>query len=232
MKLSILMPVYNEARTVREAIGAVLDAELPTESELIVVDDGSTDGTREMLRQSDWGERVRIIFHERNLGKGAALRTALDEAQGEFSTIFDADLEYSASDLARVSQPLLEGKSNAVFGVRAFNGHSSHSFWYVVGNRLVTLAANLLFNVYFGDLMCCHKALRTTLFRSLRCRQAGFAIEAEIAVRLVQRRERVFEIPVEYTARLTEEGKKLRASDGLRTLFTLLRCRLTPAPAA
>ena len=229
MKMSILMPVYNEATTVGRAIDDVLDAELPIEWELIVVDDGSTDGTREMLRQAGCRERVRVLYHGRNRGKGAAIRTALDEAEGEFSTIFDADLEYSASDLARLSEPLLEGRSNAVFGVRAFNGHSSHSFWYVVGNRLVTLAANLLFNVYFGDLMCCHKAIRTTLFRSLRCREAGFAIEAEIAARLVQSRERVFELPVEYTARLTEEGKKLRAFDGLRVLLTLLRCRLTPS---
>jgi glycosyltransferase involved in cell wall biosynthesis len=231
MRLSILMPVYNEVRTVRRAIGDVLDAELPVEWELIVVDDGSTDGTREVLRRFGEGADVHVLYHARNLGKGVAIRTALEAAEGEFSAIFDADLEYSASDLARMSQPLIEGKSNAVFGVRAFDGHSSHSFWYVVGNRLVTLAANVLFNVYFGDLMCCHKAVRTTLLRSLGCREAGFAIEAEIGARLVQTRERVFEIPVEYTARLTEEGKKLRPSDGLRVLLTLLRCRLTPAAA-
>jgi dolichol-phosphate hexosyltransferase len=225
MRLSILMPVYNEAHTVRRAIREVLETEFPVERELIVVDDGSTDGTGEVLHRSCWGERIRVLHHDSNRGKGAAIATALEAAQGDFSAVFDADLEYSASDLARISRPLAEGKSNAVFGVRAFNGHSSHSFWYVVGNRFVTLAANLLFNVYFGDLMCGHKAMRTTLFRSLGCREAGFAVEAEIAARLVQARERVFEIPVEYTARPTEEGKKLRASDGVRVLRTLLRCR-------
>jgi dolichol-phosphate hexosyltransferase len=229
--LSILMPVFNEARTVRQAIDDVLGADLPFDWELIVVDDGSTDGTRERLGELGSTARVRVLRHDRNRGKGAAIRTGLSMAQGEFSTVFDADLEYSASDLVRISRPLVEGRSDAVFGVRAFEGHSSHSFLYVVGNRLVTLAANLLFNVYFRDLMCCHKAVRTTLFRSLSCREPGFAIEAEIAARLVQAGERVFEVPVEYSARFTEEGKKLRASDGLRVLRTLLRCRLTPPTA-
>ena len=230
--LSIIMPVFDEARTVRRAIDDVLGAGLPVRWELVVVDDGSTDGTREILRDSDWAGPVRVVFHGRNCGKGAAIRTGLEAARGEFSTIFDADLEYSANDLGRVARPLLEGRGDAVFGVRAFEGHSSHSFWYVVGNRLVTLAANVLFNVYFGDLMCCHKAARTELFRSLGCREAGFAVEAEIAARLAQRGERVYEVPVEYAARRTEEGKKLRASDGVRVLRTLLRCRLTPAAAS
>jgi glycosyltransferase involved in cell wall biosynthesis len=227
-QLSILMPVYNEVATVERAIGAILEADLPVSTELIVVDDGSTDGTARVLASGDWpADRVRLVSHERNRGKGAAVRTALAEARGEYTTIFDADLEYEPEDLTLLLPPLLEGTSNAVFGVRAFDGFTSHSFLYVLGNRWVTLAANVLFNVYIKDLMTMHKAMRTDVFRSLPLREAGFAIEPEITARLLQRGERIYEVPVRYKARATEEGKKLSSMDGLRVLRTLIRCRLT-----
>ncbi len=223
------MPVYNERATVERAIRAVLEVDVGTELELIVVDDGSTDGTRELLRGGSWGERVRLLYHERNRGKGAAVRTALREARGEFTTVFDADLEYEASDLPVLLEPLREGRANAVFGVRAFDGYTSHSFLYVMGNRCVTLAANILFNVYLRDLMTCHKAIRTDLFRSLPLRADGFTIEPEITARLLQRGERIFEVPVRYKARTDEEGKKLTGADGFRVLATLVRCRFSRA---
>ncbi len=223
------MPVYNERATVERAIRAVLEVDVGTELELIVVDDGSTDGTRELLRGGSWGERVRLLYHERNRGKGAAVRTALREARGEFTTVFDADLEYEASDLPVLLEPLLEGRANAVFGVRAFDGYTSHSFLYVMGNRCVTLAANILFNVYLRDLMTCHKAIRTDLFRSLPLRADRFTIEPEVTARLLQRGERIFEVPVRYKARTDEEGKKLTGADGFRVLATLVRCRFSRA---
>jgi dolichol-phosphate hexosyltransferase len=227
-QLSILMPVYNEAATVESAVAEVLAAELPVESEIVLVDDGSTDGTREILAAADWPqERVRIHHHDQNQGKGAAVRTALADARGDFATIFDADLEYEPDDLRELLPPLLDGTANAVFGVRAFDGFTSHSYLYVLGNRAVTLAANVLFNVYVKDLMTMHKAMRTDVFRSLPLRERGFAIEAEITARLLQRGERIFEVPVRYKARATEEGKKLTWVDGLRTVRTLVRCRLT-----
>ncbi|HEX4733160.1 MAG TPA: glycosyltransferase family 2 protein [Thermoleophilaceae bacterium] len=227
-QLSILMPVYNEVATVEQAVAQVLAADLPATSEVILVDDGSTDGTREVLEAADFPEdRVRIHWHEQNLGKGAAVRTALADARGEFATIFDADLEYAPDDLRTLLPPLLDGTANAVFGVRAFDGFTSHSYLYVLGNRGVTLAANVLFNVYVKDLMTMHKAIRTEIFKSLPLRERGFAIEAEITARLLQRGERIFEVPVRYKARATEEGKKLTWVDGLRTLRTLIRCRLT-----
>jgi glycosyltransferase involved in cell wall biosynthesis len=225
--LSILMPVYNERPTVEQAVAEVLSAELPLDFELIVVDDGSTDGTREVLEGRDWGERVTLDFHERNQGKGAAVRTALKHARGEFSAIFDADLEYDPNDLTQVLEPLIAGTSNAVFGVRAFDGYTSHSFLYVMGNRGVTLVANVLFNVYLKDLMTCHKAIRTDVFKALPLRAQGFDIEPEIAARLLARKERIFEVPVQYKARASEEGKKLTAADGFRVVWTLLRCRLS-----
>ncbi|HTW13453.1 MAG TPA: glycosyltransferase family 2 protein, partial [Solirubrobacteraceae bacterium] len=190
--LSVLMPVYNERARVEQAIEAVLATELPTDLELIVVDDGSTDGTREILRSGgDHGGRVRYFEHDRNHGKGAAVQTALSKARGEFAAIFDADLEYDPADLALLLPPLLEGRTNAAFGVRAFDGYSAHSFWFVMGNRGVTFACNLLFNVFLHDIMTCHKVIRTDLFRSLDLHANGFAIEPEITARLVQRGERI-----------------------------------------
>jgi glycosyltransferase involved in cell wall biosynthesis len=229
--LSILMPVYNELERVEQAIAEVLATELPTDFELIVVDDGSTDGTRELLRNRSWDDRVRLYEHDVNQGKGAAIQTGLTHARGDFSAIFDADLEYDPADLALLMPPLLDGRTNACFGVRAFDGYTSHSFLFVLGNKGVTLACNVLFNVYLHDIMTCHKMIRTDVFRALPLRSAGFAIEPEITARLVQRRERIFEVPVHYRARATEEGKKLTALDGFRVLGTLLRCRFTPQQA-
>jgi glycosyltransferase involved in cell wall biosynthesis len=226
--LSILMPVYNERERVEQAITEVLQTQLPSEFELIVVDDGSTDGTREILNGRDWGDRVRLFEHRENQGKGAAVQTALGHARGEYAAIFDADLEYDPSDLALLMPPLMDGRANACFGVRAFDGYTSHSFLYVLGNKGVTLACNLLFNVYLHDIMTCHKMIRTDLFQSLPLRSPGFAIEPEITARLVQRRERIFEVPVHYRARSTEEGKKLTALDGFRVVATLMRCRVSP----
>ena len=223
--LSILMPVYNERERVERAIAEVLATELPTDFELIIVDDGSTDGTREILRGSSFDDQVRLFEHPENQGKGAAIQTALSHAAGEYSAIFDADLEYDPSDLGLLMPPLLDGRSNACFGVRAFDGYTSHSFLFVLGNKGVTLACNVLFNVYLHDIMTCHKMIRTELFQSLPLSAAGFAIEPEITARLVQKGERIFEVPVHYRARATEEGKKLTARDGFRVIGTLVRCR-------
>ncbi|MFZ0040615.1 MAG: glycosyltransferase family 2 protein [Solirubrobacteraceae bacterium] len=228
--LSILMPVYNERERVERAIAEVLETELPSDFELIVVDDGSTDGTREILRNCEWDGRVRLFEHEVNQGKGAAIQTALAQAGGDFACIFDADLEYDPQDLGLLMPPLLDGRANASFGVRAFDGYTSHSFLFVLGNKGVTLACNVLYNVYLHDIMTCHKMIRTDIFRSLPLRSAGFAIEPEITARLVQRKERIFEVPVHYRARATDEGKKLTAKDGFRVIATLLRCRFTPVP--
>ena len=226
--LSILMPVYNEIERVEQAIHEVMQADLPIPFELVIVDDGSTDGTTELLDRMEWPDgRVRLHRHDRNQGKGAAVRTALRDARGDFSAIFDADLEYDPHDLGKLLPPLIDGETNAVFGVRAFDGYTSHSFLYVMGNRGVTLAANVLFNVYLADIMTCHKAVRTDVFQKLPLRERGFTIEPEIAARLIQAGERIFEVPVSYKARRTEEGKKLDWKDGFRVVGTLARCRFT-----
>jgi glycosyltransferase involved in cell wall biosynthesis len=221
------MPVYNERATVGAAIVDALEAELPvTSRQLVVVDDGSTDGTRELLDSTSWPEKVVVVHHSRNRGKGAAVRTALQHATGTYAAIFDADLEYRAADLAVVLEPLLDGRANVVFGTRAFASHSAFGFWYVIGNKLVTFATNLLYDTWISDVMTCHKAMRTDRFRSLPLRERGFAIEPEIAARVLRAGERIYEVPIEYRARSREEGKKLTAIDGLRVLRTLVRCRL------
>ena len=226
--LSILMPVFNERSTVEAAIEDALTAELPVPSrELIVVDDGSTDGTRELLSSGTWPENVKVVHHERNLGKGAAVRTALRHAGEDYSAILDADLEYRAADLADVLEPLVSGEAHVVFGTRAWTSQSSFSFWYVIGNKAVTMATNVLYNCWISDVMTCHKAMRTELFRSLPLRERGFAIEPEIAARVLLSGERIHEVPISYRARSRTAGKKLTATDGLRVLRTLVRCRVT-----
>jgi glycosyltransferase involved in cell wall biosynthesis len=224
--LSILMPVFNERATVEAAIEDALTAELPVPGrQLVVVDDGSTDGTRELLATKEWPAEVAIVHHDRNLGKGAAVRTALQHATKEFAAILDADLEYRAGDLAEVLEPLVSGEAHVVFGTRAWTSQSSFSFWYVIGNKAVTFATNVLYNCWISDVMTCHKAMRTELFRSLPLRERGFAIEPEIAARLLRSGERIHEVPIHYRARSREAGKKLTSADGLRVLRTLVRCR-------
>ena len=220
------MPVFNERTTLERALNDVLATEIADQWELIVVDDGSTDGSTELLREGSWPAHMRVLFHDRNRGKGSAIRTALAEARGRYSTVMDSDLEYSPADLPALLDPLRRGDARAVFGTRGFQAHSAYSFWYVMGNRVVTFAANLVYNSWVSDIMTGHKAMETELFRSLRLRERGFAIEAEITARLLRSGIRIFEVPVVYRARSREEGKKLTALDGLRVIATLVRCRL------
>jgi glycosyltransferase involved in cell wall biosynthesis len=226
VEVTVLMPVYNERATVERAIAGVLGAGISDSLELLIVDDGSTDGTGRLLRGQEWPATVRIVAHERNRGKGAAVRTGVQEARGTWTTIMDADLEYDPQDIKLLLEPLRDGRTTVVYGTRAFKSHSAFSFWYVIGNRAVTLAANVLYNSWISDMMTGHKAMATSLFRELPLRERGFAIEAEITAQLLKRGIRIYEVPIEYVARGREEGKKLTAVDGLRVLRTLLRCRL------
>ncbi len=225
--LTILMPVFNERATIEAAIADALGAELPVAArQLVIIDDGSTDGTREWLAEAPLADGVELVLHAKNRGKGAAIRTGLEHAKGTYSAILDADLEYAAADLGPVLEPLLAGKAHVVFGTRAWTSQSSFSFWYVIGNKSVTMATNVLYNCWISDVMTCHKAMSTQLFRSLKLRERGFAIEPEIAARVLQSGERIYEVPIGYAARSRDEGKKLTAFDGLKVLRTLVRCKL------
>ncbi len=225
-ELSILMPVFNEAATLESAIDRVLATELGAESfELIVMDDGSQDGTRAVLEGREWPENVRVFFGARNQGKGHAIRAALREARGTYVTILDADLEYDPADLAKLLPPLRDGIADAVFGTRNFQAHSAFSFWYVMGNRAISLATNVIYNTWLTDVYTCFKMTTTERMRSLPLRASGFTIEAEITGLLLRSGARIYEVPITYVARSREEGKKIRAKDGFLGLAALVRCR-------
>src|SRR4051812_23818033 len=227
-ELSILMPVYNEEATVSDAINRVLTADLGTDSyELVIVDDGSTDDTRAQLSNGKWPGNVRITLAEPNRGKGTAVRRALAEARGTYAVILDADLEYDPNDLAKLLDPVRKGIAEASFGSRAFQAHSSYSFWYVIGNRFLSMATNLIYNTWITDVYTCYKLMPTELMRSLPLRANGFTIEAELTARLLRADARIYEVPIAYVARRREEGKKIRPIDGIRGLLTLLRCRFS-----
>jgi glycosyltransferase involved in cell wall biosynthesis len=225
--LSILMPVFNERETVRSAVEQALAASYPIDRvELVIVDDGSTDDTPQVLAELAEDPRVTLVSHERNRGKGAAVQTALRHAHGTYAAIMDADLEYDPSDIGKLLEPVIAGEADVVFGARGFESHSAFSFWYVIGNKGVTLAANLLFNSYLGDIMTCHKVMRTDVFRSLSLKSRGFDIEPEITGKLLAGGHQIYEVPVRYRARGRAEGKKLTAADGFRVLRTLIECRV------
>jgi dolichol-phosphate hexosyltransferase len=225
VKLSILMPVYNEAETVQSAIKRVLNVNFPCQVELIVVDDASTDGTSEII-DSLSDERMTKLKHSVNRGKGAAIRTAAGAASGDYVLPFDADLEYLPEEIPSLLAPVLGGEAEVVYGNRTFGSHSAYSFWYVVGNRGITTVANVLFNAYIGDLETCYKLMPLDLYRSLNIRSAGFGMEAEITGKLLARRIRPFEVPISYRARSREAGKKLTWKDGVQAVWILARLRL------
>jgi glycosyltransferase involved in cell wall biosynthesis len=220
VKLSILMPVYNEAGRLPEALKQALNVEYPCEVEFVIVDDGSKDGTGDILRGLD-DPRVHAVWHERNQGKGAAIKTAVSSAVGEFMVILDADLEYDPNDIPRLMAPVLAGRATVVYGNRTFGSHSSFSFWYVMGNKAVTTAANMIYNCYLGDLETCFKLMPVELYRSLDVRAKGFGMEAEVTGKLLRRKIRPYEVPISYHARSREEGKKITWKDGVAALRIL-----------
>lgn len=229
MKLSILMPVYNEEGRLAEALKRALAVDYPCEIELVVVDDGSQDRTLEILHQAD-DSRIRVISHERNQGKGAAITTAVQNATGEYMVILDADLEYDPTDIPRLLAPVLERRTDVVYGNRTFGSHSSFSFWYVMGNKAVTTAANVLYNCYLGDLETCFKLMPIALYRSLDVHSRGFGMEAEVTGKLLRRRIRPYEVPISYHARSRQEGKKITWRDGVQALWILGRERVRRIP--
>lgn len=229
MKLSILMPVYNEGALIADAVKQALDVTYPCEIELVVVDDGSRDGTAEVLAAID-DPRLNLQVHRRNRGKGAAVQTAAAAATGDYMVILDADLEYDPQDIPRLLEPVLDGRARVVYGSRTFGSHSAYSFWYVMGNKGVTTVANVLYNSYISDLETCFKLMPVPLFRSLRLRSEGFGMEAEITGKLLRQRIRPFEVPISYRARSREEGKKITWRDGVKALWILARERARRQP--
>ena len=223
MKLSVLIPVYNEAQTIDEILRLV--AAEKTEKEIIVVDDGSTDGTRERLKAWDGRDGVRVILHEHNLGKGRAVRTALEAAKGDVLVIQDADLEYDPTEYPLLVKPIESGRADVVFGSR-FVGSSEHrvqNFWHQQGNRLLTLISNVVTGLNLSDMATCYKAFHRGVVPALDLQSRGFGVDAEITAKIARGGFRVFEVPVSYFGRSRAEGKKIRLKDGFSALAALAR---------
>jgi glycosyltransferase involved in cell wall biosynthesis len=232
MKLSVLMPVYNEAPTLREAVRRVVSAPVATEIELVAVDDASTDGSGAILDGLAAADpRLRVVRHDRNRGKAGAIRTALGLATGDLVLIQDADLEYDPCDYPALLAPLLEGKADAVFGSRFLGApHRVLYFWHWVGNRFLTLLTNVLYDVILTDMETGYKAFTREVAARLDLRSGGFGLEPEITAKVCRMGCRLYEVPVSYSGRTYEEGKKITWRDGIAALRVLLAWRLRSVP--
>jgi glycosyltransferase involved in cell wall biosynthesis len=224
MKLSILVPVFNEEARVAASLERILAVDYPCDVEVVVVDDGSRDGTPELLSKVT-DDRVELVRHPLNKGKGAAIRTAASHASGDYMIICDADLEYAPEEIPLLLAPVLRGEVEVVYGTRVFGSHNAYSFWYVMGNKGVTMFANVMFNSWISDLETCFKLMPLALYRELDVQSAGFGMEAEVTGKLLARGVRPYEIPISYHARSREEGKKLTWKDGVEALWILSRER-------
>ena len=226
MKLSIIIPVYNEVGTIAEVIRRVLEAPVDLPKEVIIVDDCSTDGTRECLQEfvknpiSDTGEAtLRVISHKQNLGKGAAIQTAIAKATGTMIIIQDADLEYDPGDYPVLLQPILEGRADVVFGNRFHGGtHRVLYFWHMLGNRLLTTICNMLTNLNLTDMEVGYKAFRAEVLRQITIRSQRFGFEPEVTVKVAKLGCRIYEVPIAYHGRTYAEGKKIGWRDGVAAL--------------
>jgi len=231
--LSVLVPLYNEEEFVGPLLERVISAPLPQglTREIIVVDDGSTDGSAEIVQEvaARHPGLIRLLRHDRNRGKGAAIRTALDHARGEWCIIQDADLEYDPGEYASVLKPLIAGKADAVYGSRFMivGERRVLYFWHAVANRFLTELANLVADLNLTDLETCYKAFRTSLVRSIPIRSNRFGIEPELTIKLARRQVRIYETPISYHGRTYEEGKKIGAADALAAVFVILRYAFT-----
>ena len=242
MKLSIVMPVYNESGTLTEIVRRVRAVKLAVEvgygiengsvvefdREIVIVDDGSTDGTGDVLKKLEGEPDVIVAFHECNQGKGGAVRTGLQHASGDVLLIQDADLEYDPRDYPALLKPIVEGRSKVVYGSR-FRGGPTRTmfFWHMIGNHFLTLVTNILFNTILSDMETGYKVFTREVAEQLDLRSPGWGFDPEITAQILKRGYRIYEVPISYTGREFEEGKKISWRDGLTVLWTLLRCRLT-----
>lgn len=226
VRLSVVVPCYNEVATVEHLLRKV--REVPLELEVIVVDDGSTDGTRDLLpRLHERGLIDQLVFHERNAGKGAALRTGFQRATGDVVVVQDADLEYDPDEFPVLLEPILAGKADAVYGSRFLGGpHRVLFFWHSVGNRFLTLLSNMFTDVNLTDMETCYKMVRRELLQSLPLSARRFGIEPELTARLAQAQARIYELPISYHGRSYAEGKKIGWKDGFSALWSIVRYNL------
>ncbi|MCQ9207339.1 MAG: glycosyltransferase family 2 protein [Omnitrophica bacterium] len=220
--LSVVMPVYNERSTISEIIGKVLKLDIL--KELVIVDDGSTDGTREFLKSDNFGPKVRKVFHEKNSGKGAALRTGFKEASGEVIAVQDADMEYDPEEFKDLIQPIQKGRADVVYGSRLSGGKPQrvHMFWHKVGNGVLTLFMNVLYNSTLTDIETCYKMFKKDVIKGVRIRSNGFSVEPEITAKILKKKNlRIYEIPISYYGRTYREGKKITWRQGFSAIAAI-----------
>jgi glycosyltransferase involved in cell wall biosynthesis len=223
--VSVVMPAYNEQDTIEEIIGRVLA--VPVRIELIVVDDGSRDRTREILATLQRQHGFTLILQERNQGKGAAIRRGFAEVSGDIVLIQDADLEYSPEEYPALIELICQGRADVVYGSRFLGRHRVFLFTHYVGNRLLTLLTNVLYNTMLSDMETCYKVMRTEVLRSMTLKSDSFAIEPELTAKIFKRGYRVYEVPITYDGRGYDEGKKITWRDGFTALWVLLKYRFT-----
>ena len=223
--LTLVMPAFNEVNTIEETIQRVLSLEFV--NQLVIVDDGSTDGTREILKKLE-EEKIKIIFHEINQGKGAALHTGFKEAKGPFVGVQDADLEYDPSDLVKFLPPLINGQADAVFGSRFRSGEVGRVlyFWHSLGNRFLTTLSNMVTNINLTDMETCYKVIRRDMLDKIDLKEKRFGFEPEITAKLASRGARIYEVGISYYGRTYAEGKKINWKDGFRAIYCIIRYNL------
>jgi len=227
-KLSIVVPIYNEIDTLEEIIRRIKDVELDLEKEIILVDDCSTDGTRELLQQikEKKDKNIKVFFHEKNMGKGAALRTGFQHVTGDIAIVQDADLEYNPNEYPKLIAPILEGKADAVYGSRFMEKPEGVlSSLHYFGNKILTLLSNLFTNLNLTDMETCYKAIKTDILKDIEIKSDRFSVEPEITAKLAKHKCRVCEVPIFYSRRRYSEGKKINWKDGISAIYHIIKFR-------
>lgn len=224
MKVSVIIPVYNEVNTIEEILRRV-EAE-QVASEILIVDDGSADGTRDILQTLNNKDHIRVILHERNQGKGAAVRTGIQQATGDVLLIQDADLEYNPRDYPALLQPIEEGIADVVYGSRFLGGpRRTAMYWHMVANKLLTFMTNLLYNTILSDMETGYKVFKREILEGIRIRANKFDFEPEFTAKILKRKARVYEVPISFNPRDYDEGKKIGIKDAFQAIWTLIKYR-------